>query len=119
MKTINSYNDILKEGLIPSFGDQASLIDCIEVFINIQDELVDTDIEVDGKFNVIYKLDGYKYKISGYIENAKVRISGVYRYGGEDELEFKTDPDEFELELNTRNIYDIFLNKLVKIIKPI
>lgn len=119
MKSINSYNDILNEGMvIPSFKDHSDIIECIEQFLKVQDNLFVVKVK-ENDFVLEYNLDGYAYKVKGYIENAKVRIKCINRYNGDDNLEYSFDSDEFEIYLDTRDVYEKFINKIVKLLKPV
>ena len=119
MKVINTYNDILNEGgLIPSFQDNTDIIEILLQFLKVQDNLF--DITVNGNdFILKFKLDGYEYKIKGYIENAKVCVSGINRYKGDDNLEFSYDSDKIEHTIKTRDVYEKVINKIIRLIKPV
>jgi hypothetical protein len=117
MNTIFSYNDILKEN-VSNLTDHAGLVSCALDFLRVQDELPDISSGDDNGFILNFILDGYKYKITGYIENGEIKLKGIYRTGGDDILEYNNlGPDEFKDALNTRDIYTKLCNKIIRIIK--
>jgi hypothetical protein len=117
MRTIFSYNDILKEN-VSTLTDHAGLVSCALDFIRVQDELPDVTSDGDDGFILKFELDGYDYKFTGYIENGEIKLKGIYRIGGDDTLEYNNlGPDEFKDALNTRDIYTKLCNKIIRILK--
>lgn len=117
MNTIFSYNDILIENIVDKESN-AGIISLVLDFLSIQDELPNFKYTSEYEFELTYGNNGFDYKILCKIENGNILIRGLYRSGSNDDLiEFDLDPEQFEMVLRTRNIYQKFINKIIRIVK--
>lgn len=114
---INSYTDIINESVFTSADTHSDLIECVSEFLEVQDELPEYNKLKNGDIELIFCNNGYDYKFLFYIENAKIRMKGVYRHGGDLDIEINMDAKSFETSLKTRYIYPKMINKITRIIK--
>lgn len=114
---INSYFDIVNEMI--NADEHAQLIECATAFIEAQDEICNVHAYELNQFTIDFETDGFLYTVKGNIENGKIVFSAFYRKSDviDDNIAVNyLSYEGFENALKTRNIYNLAVNKALRLI---
>ena len=116
MKTLQRYDDVLLEN-ITELSSNTDIVEIATTFVeNVQDENVEIEKTSFNHFDANFEYSGFKYKIRCAIENEEIGITGIYRSGNSEDEEVNINMSKLDFLrcLNTRNLYNATVDKLVR-----